>query len=445
MNTSIVSNISELAESDFNMIVEHMLSKPKKTRRPKTYQRRIHSAHSVPALNVIELLNVPDEEHAVNATFAAANSDYCNASMLNDTCFSATSEQFEELFAYFDQDVNTSHLISDSDEDEHPYIATPKESVASKPTKDKKKSSNRQNLKEMRDKSKEVLRDIQHSKSALKSRTVQRASYIPNRTVSSSVSTALAHDSDSDTAFKKPTEVINGNVRSKVAFFSDYSSTERSSSVSPSLTSSDDEGYQPHNQSTNSFKQNLEFFEKFFKGDNLDHTEISTENESNNSSTEDLPNSQNPTSDRVNVFDKLDAIRTYAQTEYILERIHQLAKGLLAVNEHRLSTMNLRLMAKVLNFVRDCSQTCKEVCTRISENFLNDEEKAMNAEELLFLALKEVYLVQVLHPLDGLFSTHFRLFSFCDNFIDTFCSFFRFQPMSYIPGTNRFLFTAPRK
>lgn len=51
LDTSIV-NISALNGGDFNMIVEHLLCKPKKVKRPKkSYHRKMQAAHSVPALN----------------------------------------------------------------------------------------------------------------------------------------------------------------------------------------------------------------------------------------------------------------------------------------------------------------------------------------------------------------------------------------------------------
>lgn len=430
LNTSIVSDLSTLNDGDFNMIVEHLLCKPKKMKRPKkSYHRKVQAAHSVPALNaVMDFFSAHDEpdECAVNATFSAATNTSCLS--FNDTCATINSEQLENIFAYFDQDVTTDDLLlSDESDDDEPNTVQPlieRENLASNlqnlllndKSKSKKKqpSQQRQDTKDIQNKSKAILNKIQQfngEADAMKSNVVGRvpSSHSQNRPVSviSTSSTASLHDSDSDTVFKKPNNFVkNGNVRSKVAFFSDHSSSDRSSSASPSIqsTSDEDEFQFQRTKSKRDFKRNRDFFENFFKVKKhdqsaIDSTTIQTEHKStNHSKNNDDENFRKQASinDQMDAHEKLRAVQTYVQTQYLLERIQRLVTAISNLDEKRLSSMNLKMLKKFLTFIRDCSYNCTEVCNSIGHNILTDFEKnVMSAEELLYSALKEAHSTQV--------------------------------------------------
>lgn len=431
MNTSIMSDISALNDGDFNMIIEHLLSTPKKTRRPKkSSRRRVHAAQSVPALNADALFNVQEEieEDTVNATFSAANTSYLSS--FNDTCNTNNSDQFENIFAYFDQDVSTVDLLlSDDDNDENekftinsqpaPPLAQSYPFAADK-MKQKKKQSNRQEMKEIQNESKAILSKIQQfngieprnnvGKQPLYTETNSRPV-----SVASTASTATVHDSDSDTVFKKPQNVVNkGNVRSKVAFFSDHSSSERSSSASPSIQSaSDDEEFQfQRTQSKRKFEQNCSFFESFFKDKQSDQSILDTSTNCNaNKSVNFEKSSKNdhtirrkkpPVDNQIDAHEKLKAVQTYVQTQHLLERIERLVTAISInranLDEKRLSPTNLKLLKKILTYLRDCSYNCIEICNTIGQNFLTDSEmNDMSAEDLLYSALKMAHAAQVLY------------------------------------------------
>lgn len=436
MNTSIVSDISALECGDFDMIIEHLLCKPKKSKRPKkSHHRRVHAAQSVPALNAVELFNATDEqeESAVNATFSAANTSYLSA--FNDTCTTIGDEQFENIFAYFDQDVNTSELLlsddnSDDFNDDKRHIDTPSERgnisgnlqflLSGSKWKPKKKQTYRPKTRDIQNTSKAILNKIQQFNGI---EPINSVGTTPSQTrpvsmlstIASEGSTASLHDSDSDTKpiFKKPFDIFNrGNVRSKVAFFSDHSSSERSSSASPSIQSvSDDDEYQfQRTQSKHRFRKNCDFFENFFKDKTSDpsaSSDTSTlpiekrENKSivNNQTSKNDERPQKIAIDptKIDPHEKLMAVQTYVQTQHLLERIQRLISAISNLDEKRLSTMNLKLLKKFLTFIRDCSYNCTEVCNSISQHVLTDFEKnVMSAEELLYSALKDAHSAQVL-------------------------------------------------
>lgn len=432
MNTSIISDLSVLESNDFDLIIEHLLCKPKSKpkRSKKSNHRRVHAAQSVPALNATELFKAPaeyEEENPVNATFSATNTSY--VSTLNDTCTTINSEQFENIFAYFEQDVSTNDLLvsDDSDIDERQIDLPPndRENVTSNfqqllltdknvPTKKQSPDSI-----EIQKNSKSILNKIQLFNGFEPNKNVgikpsQQHHYRKqNRPVSvhSTSSTASLHDSDSDTAFKKPFDIVrHGNVRNKVEFFSDHSSTERSSSASPSIqsVSDDDSEYQfQRNQSKHRFMKNRDFFENFFKDKQNDQSLLDTSTytiENNKIIQNDIdPKKINETSKsaqivtmQIDPHEKLKAVQTYVQTQYLLERIQRLVTAITHLDENRLSSMNLKLLKKFLTFIRDCSYNCTEVCNSISQNVLTEYEKnVMSAEELLYSALKEAHSAQV--------------------------------------------------
>lgn len=420
VNTSILSDISGMNDGDFNMIVEHLLCKPKKSKRPKkTYHRKVQSAQSVPALNaVVDYFQTHDEldESAVNATFSAANTSCMS---FNDTCTTINSDQLQNIFAYFEQDVTTDDLLfSDESDTDDRREQTPNErdNLASNlqnllltdKSKAKKKQTHRQETKDIQNKSKAILNKIQQFNGIEpKNNAGTKPSHTQNRPVSvlSTSSTASLHDSDSDTVFRKPYNVVKkGNVRSKVAFFSDHSSSDRSSSASPSIqsTSDDDEFQFQRTQSKRDFKRNRDFFENFFKvkphdQSTIDTSTIHTEQKATNGTKNDEHFcNETPNVNQIDAHEKLRAVQTYVQTQYLLERIQRLVTAISNLDEKRLSSMNLKLLKKFLTFIRDCSYNCTEVCNTISQHVLTDFEKnVMSAEELLYSALKDAQSAQV--------------------------------------------------
>lgn len=471
LNTSIVSDLSALSDVDFNMIVEHLLpTKPKKSKRTKKqYHRKVQTAYSVPALNAVNLFDGHDEvdDGAMNATFSP---ELANASFIsfNDTCTTINSEQLENIFAYFDQDVTANDLLLSDDDGTDDYydetsataaamaavaitaadVRTPQSSAPNdceqftsnllqnflpteKPKPKKKQLQQRAEIKEIQCKSKAISNRIQQFNGIEPKRNVDGGSgngigtkpptYIQkNRPVSvvSTSSTASLHDSDSDTAFEKPNggAVKNGNVRSKVAFFNDHSSSDRSSSTSPSVQSTisdnnDDFQFQ-RSQSKHKFKQRRDFFENYFKNKNSDRSSLNDDTSKNCGGSggggHELPSgaakndtffrteNANDNAIQIDAHEKLKAVQTYVQTQYLLERIERLVSAISNLDETRLSSMNLKLLKKFLTFIRDCSYNCTEVCNSISENVLTDFEKnVMSAEELLYSALKDAHTAQV--------------------------------------------------
>lgn len=399
MNTSIVSDISALNVGDFDLIIEHLLCKPKKSKRTKRpFHRKIQVAQSVPTLNDNELFRPPDErnENVINATFSGANASF--ASSLNDTFATINNEQFENIFAYFDEEVTTNDLLVSDDSDSDGGQNSKKASSA----------TNRE-TKEIQNKSKAILDKIhtfnvvKPRNNAEKSINRMRKSHIQNRPFStlSTSSTASLHDSDSDTVFKKPGSVVRkGHVQNKVAFFSDQSASDGSTCASPCIQSvSDDDEYQfRRTKSKHEFKQNRDFFENYFKDKHdqsmVDTSLVCTENHPHAKMEKNVKQTALATDHPIDAHDKLDAVRTYVQTKCLLERIQRLVTSISNLDEERLSSMNLQLLKKFLTFIRDCSYQCTQVCNSISQNVLTDFEKnVMSAEELLFSALKGAHEV----------------------------------------------------
>lgn len=460
MDTSIFSDISAMEGGDFDMIIEHLLCKPKKLlkkskRSKKLTHRKVHTAQSVPALNAIDLFNAHDEvdKSVTNATFSEANTSFFSS--FNDTCTTIGSEQFENIFAYFDQDVATDELLmsEESDDNDDNNVGNERQHIETPSYDGEKLASNLQNLllaDNLEPRKKQIVRhetkDIQNKSKAILSRIQQfngiepiksvgkkPLQRIPHRrpvSVISTASTASLHDSDSDNAvvnlvarkgppthdsdndtilFKKPSsvEVNRGHVLSKVAFFNDHSSSERSSSASPSIQSaSDDDDYQfSRTQSKRKFKQNCDYFENFFKNKQHDQSILdtstirTTERQGEKKEKKLIVENQKAKNDTaIDAHEKLKAVQTYVQTQYLLERIQRLVSAISSLDEKRLSTMNLKLLKKFLTFIRDCSYNCTEVCNSISQHVLTDFEKnVMSAEELLYTALKEAHTAQVQH------------------------------------------------
>lgn len=227
-------------------------------------------------------------------------------------------------------------------------------------------------------------------------------------------STVVLSDSENDGLGDKPFDLIDcGSVKQKVAFFNDHSSSERSSSASPSINSilSDDDDVR------GKFRQNREYFERFFRDQQNTTIERAVERtaertvertiESTKPKQEqvksilkksepiNVPNTQSAP-DSIDPYERLQAIQTYVQTKYFVERIQRLALAFSRLDENRMSTMNLIRLQKFLIFIRDCTLRCNQICNDISSRFLSDVEKnVMSSEELLFSALKMAHFHQV--------------------------------------------------
>lgn len=211
----------------------------------------------------------------------------------------------------------------------------------------------------------------------------------------SETSTVLLSDSESECGGCKPFDLVDcGSIRQRVAFFNDHSSSERSSSESPLAyaLSSDEE------DTKQKFEQTRAYFEKFFS----DHQ--SAESDAVHTKPTPLkpilkksePNDGANSPDSVGPGDKLNAVRTYVQTKYFLERIQRLALAFSKLDENRMSTMNLKRLRNFLVFIRDCTKQCNQICDNIGGNLLTDVERnVMSAEELLFSALKMAQIQQV--------------------------------------------------
>lgn len=213
----------------------------------------------------------------------------------------------------------------------------------------------------------------------------------------SSASTLSLHESDSDSVAKKTTATGDANsyvapsVRDKISFFNQTVSECSSSPVPPAApstpaTSEDDEFQFQRQKSRRKFQQKREFFEKIFS-QRFAGGQQPSDRRSNAPTSKALTQEQN--------INKLEAVETYVQTKYLLDRIQFLIKAITNMDEAQLNKIDLRKMKKFLLFIRDCAYNCQQVCFEISENFLTDFEKnVMSAEELLFTALKAVHMQQ---------------------------------------------------
>lgn len=466
LNTSVV-NTSSIQDGDYDMFLDCLeeLYKPKKIDKTKMAKRSkkppsngnnnritgtpkpIELTHSIDSSRISS--SEKSQEHSPSRDFS-----------VNQTCMSFSdlsanmtqiSEQFSEIFAYFDQDVTSSEnnfddlyaemtsKLGDSTSDkenfannlDHPIVPNPLNGYSNTFAKPHAKNTD---TKDIQCKSINILETIRKFNEAAKidemaqqitpnlvqiptkrkierndrrlSRTFDETNRKPSRPTSwatSTASTVSLHDSDSDnTAIQKPFDCLNTvNVKGRIAFFSD-SFTERSSSVTSSMQSaSDDDDYQfQRTESIRKFHKNRNFFENYFndKADKQFQTvpQPLIEKPSNDLKSCKQTDTKSFVACDIDASEKLKAVQTYVQTQYLLERIQRLVVAISHLDEKRLSSMNLNMLKKFLTFIRDCSYTCTEVCYDISENFLTDFEKnVMSAEELLYSALKMAQTQQV--------------------------------------------------
>lgn len=195
----------------------------------------------------------------------------------------------------------------------------------------------------------------------------------------SSASTVSLNGSDNDSMGKRTTpsnanDVGEPNVREKIIFFNQTLNEDNAQPPASQPATPKDERQCDRQKSKRKFQQTRDFFEKIFR-----------ERFNGNKRT----NEKNAVTASQNNVDNLDAIKTYAQTQYLLERIRFLVKVISKMNETQLNQINLKRFKKFLMLIRDCAHNCQEVCYEIGENFLTDFEKnVMSVDELLFTALK---------------------------------------------------------
>lgn len=450
-NTSVIDTSSFRAE-DFALFMDCLenigatADKVKKTRKSRS---RAHRTKAGEALNkttgsdlgakrwapsyfssCYNLNDAPDHNALANITCSTINH-----TINDDIDASVVSEKFNlnDVFAYFEEDFDKTRFEdSDSNDDTDKAI----EAGKGNPTKNapKEKSMRNARPKRVEAKSKPMLAPIpSSSESERETSMFKRPVALPlarkiiaaakkpdgkldtgndvadnrfNRTADdanakqpqrySSASTLSLHESDSDSVAKKTTATndattyVAPSVREKISFFNQTIS-ERSSSPAPPTTSTpstteDDEFHFQRQKSQRKFQQKREFFEKIFS-ERFNGGEPASDRKSNAPTSKPLTQEQN--------IDKLEAIETYVQTKYLLERIQLLIKAISNMDEAQLNKMDLKKLKKFLLFIRDCSYNCQQVCFEISENFLTDFEKnVMSAEELLFSALKAVHMQQ---------------------------------------------------
>lgn len=425
MNTSVV-NTSAIQDDDFHMLLDCLEElkistvkrKSKRWTRQKNAIRRFQSQPQIFESLPNEIQNPNQtiignfcEENANDSSFSSMNTSCVS---FNDTCTSVNNDQLNKIFAYFDQDVKTDELLCSDDESKDESQFSDKENIAH--VANKLHASSECNVlkvtkpqidkEEIRNKSNDILNTIKHVHEAeqhdknVELRQFEDEKKIDRISTYSGSSTLTLHDSDSETVFKKPFDKLeNCNVKQKVAFFNDHSSSERSSSASPSVQSvSDDDDFK------HKFKVNRDFFEHFFKGKQnkgkkthkLNNVIDTNKQQSRNEMKSSFCKQKPIVSHDIDVNEKLKAVQTYVQTQYLLERIQRLVTAISNLDEKRLSSMNLKSLKKFLTFILDCSHKCNEVCYDISEHFLNDFEKnVMSAEDLLFSALKMAHSQQV--------------------------------------------------
>lgn len=468
-NTSVVDT-SSIQDGDYDMFLDCLeelckskktddnqtkpMKKSKRSKNQENHNKAVSSpAHLSQSIDSSRISSNKSQSQSVSRTANPSANNSCVSISDISANITGISDQFSDIFAYFDEDVTSSEIYFDELSNEispsrvSGGIACEKENISQnveklvsddiKPkvnysTYTKTKASNKNaDAKHIQSESVDILKTIEkfNSISRTNDKTEEKMTKLPespkmrsdkrlNRTVDdsnrkqrptscslSTASTLSLHSSDNDAAvFKKPFDVLTGvNVKSKIAFFTD-SSTDRSSSTSPSIPSDDDEFVFKRTESKRNFDKNRNFFENYFKVKHDDektvHEKQSNELQSKydeQSLNERNSCKQNPfVAYEIDANEKLKAVQTYVQTQYLLERIQRLVVAISNLDENRMSSMNLKLLKKFLTFIRDCSYSCTEVCYDISEHFLTDFEKnVMSAEELLYSALKMAHAQQV--------------------------------------------------
>lgn len=455
-NTSIIDTSSFRAD-DFALFmdclenIEATADKKKKQRKYRSRAQRVKAVEAGAVLNKTTGCDLGGKRWAPSHFSSCYNlSDAPDHNTLNISCStinhtinddidaSVVSEKFNlnDVFAYFEEDFDKTRFDdSDGNDDNCKMIEGEKENVSKNAPKEKSVRSARPKRVGHEAKSKTMLATIpSSSESERETSMFKRPTALPlgrkiiaaakkpdaklvtgndvadnrlSRTVDdarskepqrySSASTLSLHESDSDSVAKKTTATgdapsyVAPSVKDKISFFNQTISECSSSPVPPAApstppTSEDDEFQFQRQKSLRKFQQKREFFEKIFS-QRFAGGEQPSDRKSNAPTSKPLTQEQN--------IDKLEAVETYVQTKYLLERIQLLIKAITNMDEAQLNKMDLKKMKKFLLFIRDCAYKCQQVCFEISENFLTDFEKnVMSAEELLFTALKAVHMQQ---------------------------------------------------
>lgn len=471
-NTSII-NTSTFREGDLELFldcIEELCKKNVPTKKNKSksksrssikkqilneqkQQQLNESINSNQHINARQKLNLSDvnEVNSSNTTNISFSTN--NDTSYADTDMSYINEHFNDIFAYFDEDVITesSPLVNNeaySVEKENIMsnfqdCEKLKESPQQKSYKiipDRSKPTKIQ-IKEVQNKSKAILNLIKENEYYAKEiQCNQQHNFNQEDSERENLTKIKHYDNknqfncnivNTNEKFNDEDIMNNGmlnvSVKEKISFFNNTTAMQRCNSVSPSIPSSSsssisDEEMEIHRKS---FQETRDYFEKIFEEKfRLQRTQTNASNESfakrkNNNFIE------TNTEQNLNDYDrKIYAAKTYLQTQHLLERIQILVKAISKLDETRLSSMNLRLLKKFLVFIRDCSYKCQTVCFNITEEFLTDfKRNVMSAEELLISALPQSTLSQVFlinskqYPLRLLQSFSAQFFHFFFNFL----------------------------
>lgn len=458
MNTSIV-NTNTIEENDFHMLLDCLeeLDRLKKTsaskrkiKRSKRTKSELRKFQSQPQMAQLHL----DEAWSPNKT---ATGNTFDGNVADSPCVSSNvsfndtfnSDQLQEIFAYFDQDVSTTDLLQSDDsldeldkesnengvnvapiivncvEKKPPQIPTTKSmmiAAAATPAGISKKCQAKKShsLEMAANKPNDILAIINQFnrvelntaksndtvdtmkkdfkfvvKTDVNKRNVgtemKKRACVDRVSTYSGASTVTMSDSEND-EMNKPFDVIDsGSVKQKVAFFNDHSSSERGSSTSPSTYS---DIFSEDDFVKDKFKQNRDYFEKFFRGQPSTQVKpcqaaLAQTKPTNMAHSKNMP-------EQIDPYERLKAVQTYVQTKYFLERIQRLALTFSKLDENRMSTMNLKRLHQFLVLIRDCTFKGNAICENIGQEILTDVEKnVMSAEELLFSAMKMAHLQQV--------------------------------------------------
>lgn len=184
------------------------------------------------------------------------------------------------------------------------------------------------------------------------------------------------------------------NVRTKIQFFNNSTSTSRCSSASPFGSSEDDECELYRRNSKRIFQQKRQYFEKI---QNREQPTASVGTDAMAPADGDGPFTNDSEGSEETFDRRIEALQQFVQTRHLLERIQILNKAFTKLDEKRLSTMNLDRLKKFMVFLRDAWYKCQEVCFNISEEFLDGfKQNVTSAEELLFSiysAQSEVFVI----------------------------------------------------
>lgn len=440
-NTSVI-NTSAFNECDLDQFLECIeeLCKKNIKKRPKKRRSRSpkstlshhyetlnfdHSGHLKSDLDMVDLDASDPSFNASKLSQATCSSD------VTDTDMTFITDQFNDIFRYFNEDVVPDKSLFEDDDGENSrnkenLMATPKKT----PQKNMKQQRNRSQMskktgsnRELQSMSKSILTSIQanddfnrklqrfqqtieevdESESSDNANIKMNQTCVgdyrrnnrynelsedsPRASLTSSCLSISENDSDSAALFKRPVnnkQLSKANVREKIQFYNNSTSTSRCSSASPFGCSSEDDEYELYrSNSRRRFQQKRQYFENFFD-EKIFFPDKKRERKVD-SAVNHLPAENKMSTANVDIDRKMVAVQQFVQTRHLLERIKILMKAISKLDIERQNGMNLKKLKKFLIFIRDCAYKCQEVNFHISEEFLSGfEHSVMSAEELLF-------------------------------------------------------------